>query len=432
MDISEEMQKEFLKRINEMEYEERILYILKSRGPQRFSHLNERAEMSKSSLSKYIKLHLQKNNIEKKIHEKAPHYFITEKGIEHLNKETTSPKKSSLFKDEIDETVLKASELIEYYRKIGVEESILFQILEILSKIGEEFFKLNQTPELFLTIFYIFMNSVLTKDYKFEINEFCRYYNVKKLHIDFYVDRIMSKKFGFYMFTRDNDVFFFHKKDILGSTTFKLIREQLIEEIIHIDLKGYRDYYDLDNIAEKIANRLLQMDLIWDRILEPFEMLIEKLFVKAAIDMGISKTFLMDLVVQSEKLSDSEQGINSLVNIIEGSENYEDLNIVSISKPQEGSVEALLDKIEGFCPNCGKAIKNNIKKVCQRCGQQYDLLLKRIDKANEISLKYKKRMLKQEELVSCPNPECEAKVSLEWDECPVCHNKIEAPKQKEN
>jgi hypothetical protein len=387
------------------------------------------AEMSKSSLSKYIKLHLQKNNIEKKIHEKAPHYFITEKGIEYLNKETTLSKKSSIFKNEINDVVLKASDLIEYYRKIGVEESIIFKILGIISKIGDEFFKLNQTPELFLTIFYIFMNSVLTKDYKFEINEFSRYYNVKKLHIDFYVDRIMSKKFGFFMFTRDSDVFFFHEEDILGSTTFKLIKEQLVEEIIHIDLKGYRDYYDLDKIAEKIADQLLQMDLIWDRILEPFEMLIEKLFIKTAIEMGISKPLLMDMVVQSEKLSKSEQGINSLVNIIEGSESYEDLNIVSISKPQEGSVEALLDKIEGFCPNCGKAIKNNIKKVCQRCGQHYESLLKRIDKANEISLKYKKRMLKQEELISCPNPECEAKVSPDWDECPVCHSKLDTPKE---
>jgi len=423
-DISKPLQKEIPKIINRMEYEDRILFLLKNLGPQRFSHLNDKAEMSKSSLSKYIKLHLQKSNIEKKIHKKAPHYFITEKGIEHLNKDINTSKKSRVFKNKIDETVLKASELIEYYRKIGVEESIIFQILGILSKIGKGFFELNQTPELFLTVFYIFMNSVLTRDYKFEINEFCRYYNVKKLRIDFYVDIIMSKQFGFYMFARDNDIFFFHKKDILGITTFQLIKEQLVEEIVHIDLNGYRDYYDLDNIAEKIANQLMEMDLIWDRIREPFEMLIEKLFVKTAIDIGISKTFLMDLVVQSEKLSKSEQGINSLVNIIEGSENYEDLNIVSISKTIEGSVDALLDKIDGFCPNCGKAISTNIKKVCQRCGNDYNSLLKRIDKANEISLKYKKQMLKQEELIVCPNPDCEAKVSPDWDECPVCHTMI--------
>ncbi len=422
--ISKKMQSDISGLINEMEYEDRILFILKSLGPQRFSHLNEKAEMSKSSLSKYIKLHLQKNHIEKKIHKKAPHYFITEKGIEYLNKDSSKSSNSSLYLNEINDIVLKASGLIQFYDKIGVEESIIFQILETISKIGSDFFKINQTPELFLTIFYLFMNSVLTKDYKFEINEFCRYYNVKKLRIDFYVDIIMSKGFGFFMFNRDNDVFFFHKEDLLGVTTFQLIREQLIEEIIHIDLNGYRDYYDLDNIAKRIAEKLLQMDLIWGRIREPFEMLIEKLLIKTAIDMGISKPFLMDLVVQSETLSESEQGINSLVNIIEGSEKYEDLNIVSLSSPKEGSVDALLDKIEGFCPNCGKAITTSIKKQCQRCGEKYDSLLKRIDKANEISLKYKKQMLKQEELITCPNPDCEARVSLEWDECPVCHIKL--------
>ena len=104
-DISKPLQNEIPKIINRMEYEDRILFLLKNLGPQRFSHLNDKAEMSKSSLSKYIKLHLQKNNIEKKIHKKAPHYFITEKGIENLNKDINSSKKNQVYKSKIDEIV---------------------------------------------------------------------------------------------------------------------------------------------------------------------------------------------------------------------------------------------------------------------------------------------------------------------------------------
>ncbi len=413
--------------IQNMEYDKRILYALENIGPQRFSDLNEICEMSKSSLSKYLKLHLQEQNIEKKIHNKAPHYFLTGKGRETLNEDRSNSEEYLFYINEIKSTYIQSTDLIEFYRKIGIEESILFQILGIINKIGNKFFQMNQNRELFLALFYIFLNSVLTREYKFEIKEFCKYYNVKQLRIDFHVDKIMSSKCGFFMFTRDEDVFFFHRDDILGTVTLRLIKNQLIEEVNHISLKGYRDIYDLDQMAEIIAKQLIRMDLIWDKIVEPFEMLIEKMIIKMALDMGFSKTFLMDVVVQSEKLSKSEGGINSLVNIIKGSEKYEDLNIVSISASTQRKLDEVLDKIEGFCPNCGKSIlKRDTKKICTRCKERFEPqeLLKSIDKANEASLKYKKQILKEEELIICPNPECEAKVSPSWEYCPVCHSKI--------
>jgi len=421
------------KMIEDIGYDKRILFTLKNLGPQRFSDLNDICQMSKSSLSKYLKLHLQKKNIEKRIHNKAPHYFLTEKGIETFNEDRPNSEDQLFYINEINSIYIQCTDLIEFYKKIGVEESILFQILELISEIGDKFFQMNQNRELFLTLFYIFLNSVLTRDYKFEIKEFCKHYNVKQLRIDFYVDKIMSSKCGFFMFTRDEDVFFFHRDDILGTITLRLIKNQLMEEIIHINHKGYRDFYDLDQMAENIAKQLIKMDLIWEKILEPFEMLIEKMIIKIALDMGISKTFLMDIVVQSEKLSKSEGGINSLVNIIKGSEKYEDLNIVSISESTQRKLDEVLDKIEGFCPNCGKTIlKSDIKKICTRCKEKFEPqeLLKSIDKANEASLKYKKKMLKQEELIICPNPECEAQVSTSWEYCPVCHSKIQKKNHK--
>lgn len=425
---SEDIGESISKIIDDIDYDKQILFILKNLGPQRFSDLEKQCQMSKSTLSKYIKVHLQKNDIEKKIHEKSPHYFITEKGIEKLNEDKIIENDYLFAKNSINDIISKAADLIQFYKEIGVEESIRFQILRKISKIGDQFFKLNQNRELFLALFYIFLNSVLTRDYKFEINEFCKYYNVKRLRIDFYVDKIMSSKFGFYMFIRDNDVFFFHRDDILGTTTLRLIKDQLIEEIVHINLKGYRQFYDLDEIAENIAEKLIEMNLIWDKIREPFEMLIEKLIINTAIDMGLSKTFLMDIVVQSEKLAKSKEGVNSLINIIKGSKKYEDLNIVSISESHEKRLDELLDKIIGFCPNCGKSIlKRDISKICTRCGKKFEVsnLIKSIDKANQASIEYKQELLKQEELIICPNPDCEAKVSPHWEECPICHTKIE-------
>ncbi|MBD3194830.1 MAG: hypothetical protein GF317_07240 [Candidatus Lokiarchaeota archaeon] len=426
--ISNTTEKKVIQIASDMdEYDKRILFVLRNLGPHRFSNLQEKSDMSRSTLSKYIKLHLQKNNIEKRIFQGAPHYFITEKGIEGLNEDYDNREKEIFYINEINDVILKSTELISFYQQIGIEESILFQILRMISKIGDKFFEINQNRELFLALFYIFLNSVLTREYKFEINEFCKHYKVKKLRIDFYVDKIMSSHLGFYMFNRENDVFFFHSEDLLGTSTFRLIGDHLIEEIIHINLKGYRQIYDLDKMAEKIAKKLINMDLIWERIREPFEMLIEKLIIKLAIDMGISKTFLMDLVVQSEKLSKSKEGTNSLINIIQGSEQYEDLNIVSIADTKDREVDEILDKVKGFCPKCGKTIlSQDFSKSCARCKNSLDndIFLKSIDEANNASIRYKQEMLKKEELVICSNPKCEAKVSKDWKECPICHTLI--------
>ena len=183
----------------------------------------------------------------------------------------------------------------------------------------------------------------------------------------------------------------------------------------------------MDELAEDIAQKLINMDLIWDRIQEPFEMLIEKLLIKTAMDMGISKTFLMDIVVQSEKLSKSKEGITSLINILNGSERYEDLNIVSLHQIGDRNIEEIIDKIEGFCPNCGKTIlKQDFFDICSKCNESFEnkKLLRSLDKANEASLKYKQQTLEKEKMVICPNPKCDAKVSLSWGECPVCNTLI--------
>ena len=106
----------------------------------------------------------------------------------------------------------------------------------------------------------------------------------------------------------------------------------------------------IDNIAEKIADTLIKMDLIWEAneskkiigIREPFEMLIEKILIKTALEMGLSKTFLMDIVLQSEKILKSEEGLKSLKNVIEGSDRYEDLNLVSLSEFKKLDLDEIL------------------------------------------------------------------------------------------
>jgi predicted transcriptional regulator len=403
----------------------RFLYLLRNLGPQGFEDLINYSGLSRSTVSKYLKQHLKQNSIEKRLVDGRQKYCINRVGIEKLN-DIPIKEKGDKYSNELNKSYSKLSELHNYLIEIGVEESIIVQIVRIISKIGDIFFKLEQSNELFLTLFYIFLNSVSTPDYKFELNEFCKQYNIRKSYLVYFRDRILSSKLGFFMFTRssekEDDHFFFHEEDLVGITTLRLVKDKLIDEIIYFNLveqeqigKSDKIYYDLDKITREISNKLEEMGLIWERIKKPFEMLIEKIVIKTALDMGISKYTLLDMV--REKISSSDEIKSSLFNIIDGSEQYEDLNLVSIYEIKKISHDDVV-KVKGFCPNCGKSIlPQDYSKLCPMCEIKYeeDQLLKDHDKASEKFAEYKERF----EYIECPG--CEYKVKPSWISCPNCN-----------
>ena len=235
------------------------------------------------------------------------------------------------------------------------------------------------------------------------------------------------------MFSRGEDKFFFHREDVLGVTTIRLIKDNLINEIVELSIAEEKmiSDLDLDKLAEDITEKLLEMELIWDMnesqgisgIKEPFEMLVEKMIIKYALEMGIPRTSLMDIALQSKKLLKAEGGKNSLYNIINDSERYEDLNLVSISESEETELVQSLKLLRGFCPKCGKTVlKNDLSNICIRCGlnfQEFELL-EDIEAASELSVAYKIASIEEEKEIECPNPNCNYYVKPSWVECPEC------------
>jgi DNA-binding Lrp family transcriptional regulator len=423
----------------------RILYLLRNLGPLRFTNIIEYSGLSRSTVSKYIKFHLSKNKIEKKIYRnpskniQEQRYFITDLGTEKLGEDYISYDESIYF-SEINDLISNLSELKTFYKEISVADSIITDITRIIINMGENYFLIEQNRDLYLTLFYIYNNSVLTRDFKFEITEFCKHYNVKKLRIDFYVDRLLSSDLGLYMFSRGEDKFFFHREDVLGVVTIRLIKDNLINEIVELSISEEKmiSDLDLDKIAVDITKKLLQMELIWDMnesqgisgIKEPFEMLVEKMIIKYALEIGIPKTSLMDIALQSKKLLKAEGGKNSLYNIINNSERYEDLNLVSISESEETELFQSLKLLRGFCPKCGKTVlKNDLSNICIRCGLNFQgfELLTDIEAASELSVAYKIASLEEEKEIECPNPNCNYQIKLNWDVCPNCLTPIIKP-----
>ena len=420
----------------------RILYLLRNLGPLRFTTIIEYSGLSRSTVSKYIKFHLSKNKIEKKIYRnpskniQEQRYFITDLGTEKLGEDYASYDESFYY-SEIHDLISNLSELKTFYKEISVADSIITDITRNIINMGANYFLIEQNRDLYLTLFYLYNNSVLTRDFKFEISEFCKHYNVKKIRIDFYVDRLLSSDLGLYMFSRGEDKFFFHRDDVLGVTSIRLIKNNLINEIVELNISKEKmiSDLDLDNLAEEITEKLLKMELIWDMnesqniigIKEPFEMLIEKMIIKYALEMGIPKTSLMDVALQSKKLLKAEGGKNSLYNIINNSERYEDLNLVSISESEETELFQSLKLLRGFCPECGKTVlKNDLSNICIRCGlnfQNLELLID-IEGASELSVAFKIASLEEEKEIECPNPNCNYYVKPSWIKCPECSTSL--------
>ncbi len=314
---------------------EKILFILNNFGPQNFTSLVKLTKLSKSTVSKYVNSHKNHGLIErKKFSSKGSQellkYQLTEEGRMKSLELFEKYDDDLILINKINQSISKMSKLIRFYESIFVEGLIIKQIIRIISRLGDRFFKLEQNKELFMSLFFMFYNST-NREYKFEINAFCDLYNIKKVRIEFYIDKIMSSDLGFYAFERGDDFFFFHSDDILGTTTLHLIKDKIIEELIHYNIEGEVTLEDLDEFVGETANRLEGMDLIWKDIKKEFELLIEKIFVKMAVDMGFPKEVLTQLVEKSKKFQefDKVQLTNEgLFRIIEGSEDYEILNFL--------------------------------------------------------------------------------------------------------
>jgi hypothetical protein len=126
----------------------------------------------------------------------------------------------------------------------------------------------------------------------------------------------------------------------LGTTTLRLIKDKLIDEIINLQEDIYERKYDLDTIAEEITYQLKEMGLIWDAIQEQYLLLVLHLIIKNAIEMGflnIEREKLIEGVAQSRKLMLSKEGKLIKKAILENTNinlNYNMLTFISDHKNQ--------------------------------------------------------------------------------------------------
>ena len=362
--ISKKLKGELLKKSGNIEdNSRRILFILRNLGPQRFTNLVKYSNLSRSTVSKYLSLHTKSKSIEQRLitdrqtNKQYRSYVITDKGIEKLGEEPIKLKDESFILNELKENVRKLENLIDFYKEINVEDVFIIQIVRIISKIGDNFFELQQDRDLYLSLFYIFYNSILGQGafagnywrfdklgsqkfegYKLNLDQFSELYHVSREAINYLARiKLIKNDFGFYLIKRENSDFFFHEEDLLGTTTLRLIKDKLIDEIINLQEGIYDTIYDLDIMTEEITTQLKEMGLIWDAIQEQFQLLVLNLILKKAIEMGfldIEREKLLEGVTQSKKLHLSEEGNILHEAILNGSKLDLNLNVLTLT-PKE-------------------------------------------------------------------------------------------------
>ncbi|MHA2393204.1 MAG: hypothetical protein ACXAEX_14785 [Promethearchaeota archaeon] len=363
--ISNKLKNDLLKKSTNIEdNSRRILFILRNLGPQRFTNLIKYSNLSRSTVSKYLTNHRKNNNIEQRLitdkqtGKQYRGYVITEKGIEKLGEEPLKLKDELFIVNELKENVRKLEDLIAFYKEINVEDAFIIHIVKIISKIGDNFFELQQDRDLYLSLFYIFYNSILGQGafarkywhfdesstekfvgYKLNIDQFCEVYKVSREAINYLArSKLIKFDFGFYLIKRKNNDFFFHEEDLVGTTTLRLIKDKLMDEIINLQEGIYEMIYDLDIMAEEITDQLKEMGLIWDAIQKQFQLLVLNLIIKNAIEMGfldIEREKLLEGVTQSEKLVLSQEGKMLQEAILVGSKIDLNLNILTLTSNQE-------------------------------------------------------------------------------------------------
>ena len=336
--ISKKLASELLKKSSSIDdNSRRILFILRNLGPQRFTNLIKYSNLSRSTVSKYITFHLKNENVEQRLitdkqtNKQYRGYIITDKGIEKLEEKPLKLKDELFIVNELKKNVRKLENLIDFYKEINVEDPFIIHIVRIVSKIGDNFFELQQDRDLYLSLFYIFYNSILGQGalarkywhldekntqkfagYKIDLEQFCIIYKVSKEAIDYLARmKLIKNEFGFYLIKREQNDFYFHEEDLLGTTTIRLIKDKLIDEIINLQEGIYDMIYDLDILAKELTEQLKEMGLIWGAIEEQFQLLVLNLIIKNAIEMGfldIERKKFMEGIAQSKKLSLSEEG----------------------------------------------------------------------------------------------------------------------------
>ncbi len=287
--------------------------------------------------------------------------------------------------------------LVNFYKRIFVEDGLIWRIALLYSRFGEKVAQLapvGGNPELYWTLFYIFVNSTENSD-KLAINlrEFCVQYGLKQLSLEYYLDKILSLDVGLHRVKRGVVDCFFLDVDEVGTLIKQLaddkldqflFRREMTQVIKAIGDKG-EEKLPLHEYTGSIIGKLRAQNLISESWRESFTAEVRAYIVRRALERGLPADLLPPKVT-----------------------------------PDVETYLAHVEDMRGFCAVCGNWIQRGMRE-CPRCQapiDSEDALVTDFLVVRDLNRKYKEKQAL--EAHNCPQCGTRLPPGGETEKCPNC------------
>lgn len=342
-----------------LDYDGKILYLLKEKGTMRFKDLVLICDpteggssdkkgmklMTRGTLGKYLKILKKQAYISQIVFQENDFrshskYEITKSGSEHLQ-QILAINEEDLSSDKDTETVrpdyfqLFYNPITVFFQKIGVEqEQYLPQLIRMIARINPQFFfKLPQSDEFYYMLFYLYQNMLefsigKARFFFIGLDAFCDTYGVTKIQVQYHMEKLLEQDLGFYLIKWEHALFF-QRDDLIGGILFNLIQNELEADIVKKSLK-LPDRADFHYMAENIVQQMLDLKLLWHGIREAFQIFTEALLILKAIQRGYTRLDFMEDWPPFRRMLTSTQGIELSKNIFSTIPEYKKLDLLQI------------------------------------------------------------------------------------------------------
>jgi predicted transcriptional regulator len=293
------------------------------------------------------------------------------------------------------------SPLVNFYKRIFVEEGLIWRIALLYSRFGERVAQLapiGGNPELYWTVFYIFVDSTENADtLAMNLREFCLQYGLKQLSLEYYIDKILSLDVGLHRVKRGVVDCFYLDLDEVGTLIRQLADDKLdqfffrreMSQVIKTPGGKGEEKLPLHEFTEIIIRKLRAQNLISESWRDPFTVEVQAHIVRRALERGLPADLLPPKAT-----------------------------------PEVETYLAHVEDMRGFCAACGNWIQRSMRE-CPRCQAPIDkesALVTDFRIARDLTRKYKEKQAL--EARNCPQCGSRLPSGEEMEICPTCGNPL--------
>lgn len=378
------------------EKEEVILSLLQqSQSPLSFSELLQKYPYSRGTFNRYLNQLIDRKVVIKV----APTGGGRKKyGI---NVEQTAPE---LF------SVQYLDAIIQFYDQFGVPEDFISEIVLILSRVGEKFAALEQSMELFLSLFYLYQNLVWNSgDLRISKKEFCSQYKMNMISLEYHVNKLVTGDFGFTRVSLLNWEYFFHDTDEFGRAVRGAVDDVLQKFMFAREMAGvlrvrHRPVRSISEIPQPQGGGMqTKLDLM-----QATNQVLDKLVVRRYLAADLRDAFFQ---VIRDRIVDRAFELKL------------PQDLLPEDSLRKAGGEASSEKLRGFCARCGEWI-NWEDKTCSYCRNEIaDTTLM----YNCVEARQRRRQYREEVAeTTIPCPHCHTPLQRNWNDetCPYCNQEL--------